>query len=143
MFTNQETLEVHFRKQHPGSPSPKATPQQPAVQSSPTPGEEPEEDAIIPTPKESARMAPQDEGQWEEVWQEFVTEKSIQTYTEEVDWRDKKHKRTETNQEAEKAAGDDKEKDLDYVQSEEGSSMDPLYEPTRKELKRADRERDK
>ena len=40
-------------------------------------------------------------------------------------------------------SGDDKDRDPDYVQSEEGSSQDPLYEPSRKELKRADKEGDK
>ena len=46
-------------------------------------------------------------------------------------------------EEAEAAAGDDKDRDPDYVQSEEGSSQDPLYEPSRKELRRADKEGDK
>ena len=47
----------------------------------------------------------------------------------------------DTKEEAEAAAGDDKDKDPDYVQSE-GSSQDPLYKPSRKELKRADKEGD-
>ena len=38
---------------------------------------------------------------------------------------------------------DDKDKDPDYVQSEEGSSQDPLYEPSRKELRKAHKEGDK
>ena len=44
---------------------------------------------------------------------------------------------------AEAAAGEDKDTDPDYVKSEEGSSQDPLYEPSKKELKRADKEGDK
>ena len=54
-----------------------------------------------------------------------------------------KKRKYNTKEEAEAAAGDDKDRDLDYVQSEEGSSQDPLYEPSRKELKRADKEGDK
>ena len=55
----------------------------------------------------------------------------------------RREKRYDTKEEAEAAAGDDKDRDPDYVQSEEGSSQDPLYEPSRKELKRADKEGDK
>ena len=42
-----------------------------------------------------------------------------------------------------KAAAEDEDRDPDYIQSEKGSSQDPLYKPSRKELKRADREGDK
>ena len=45
-----------------------------------------------------------------------------------------KKRKYDTKEEAEAAAGDDKERDPDYVQSEEGSSQDPLYKPSRKEL---------
>ena len=55
----------------------------------------------------------------------------------------KKRKRYDTKEEAEAAAEDDKDRDPDYVQSDEGSSQDPLYEPSRKELKRADKEGEK
>ena len=54
----------------------------------------------------------------------------------------RKEEEYDTKEEAEAAAGDDKDRDPDYVQSEEGSSQDPLYEPSRKELKRADKEGD-
>ena len=53
-----------------------------------------------------------------------------------------KKRKYDTKEEAEAAAGDDKDKDPDYVQSEEGSSQDPLYEPSQKELKRANKEGD-
>ena len=53
-----------------------------------------------------------------------------------------KKRKYDTKEEAEAAAGDDKDRDPDYVQSEEGSSQDPLYEPSQKELKRADKEGD-
>ena len=46
-------------------------------------------------------------------------------------------------EEAEAAAGDDRDRDLDYVRSEEDSSMDPTYARSRKELRRADEEGDK
>ena len=55
----------------------------------------------------------------------------------------KKRKRYDTKEEAEAAAGDDRDRDPDYVQSEEGSSTDPTYVPSRKELRRADKEGDK
>ena len=47
---------------------------------------------------------------------------------------------TQTREEAERAEGDDRDKDEDYVPSEEPSSDDPTYEPTKKELRRADKE---
>ena len=49
---------------------------------------------------------------------------------------------TQTREEAEHAEGDDKDEDEDYVPSEEPSSEDPTYEPTKKELRRADKEGD-
>ena len=70
-------------------------------------------------------------------------------YTAKKEWRaaeERKIKRkpsaTQTKEEAERAEGDDKDDDKDYIPSEEPSSEDPLYEPTKKELKRADREGD-
>ena len=48
-------------------------------------------------------------------------------------------------EETEAAAGDDKDEDEDYHPSEDAgnaSSMDPTYEPSKKDLKRADREGD-
>ena len=41
-----------------------------------------------------------------------------------------KKRKYDTKEEADAAAGDDKDRDPDYVQSEEGSSQDPLYEPS-------------
>ena len=55
----------------------------------------------------------------------------------------KKRKRYDTKEEAEAAARDDRERDPDYVRSEEDSSTDPTYVPSRKELRRADEEGDK
>ena len=54
----------------------------------------------------------------------------------------RKTRKYDTKEEAEATAGDDKDRDPDYVQSEEGSSQDPLYKPSRKELKRADKKGD-
>ena len=76
---------------------------------------------------------------WDEYWAAWAAQKSLDEEKE----KGKKRKRYDTKEEAEEAAGDDKDRDPDYVQSEEGSSQDPLYEPTRKELKRADKEGDK
>ena len=56
--------------------------------------------------------------------------------------RKRKPSATQTKEEAERAKGDDKDEDEDYIPSEEPSSEDPLYEPTKKELKRADKEGD-
>ena len=77
--------------------------------------------------------------EWTEAWASFVAQKSLDKETE----TSKKQKREQTKEEAKAAAGDDKDEDPDYIQSEEGSSLDPLYEPSRKELKRADKEGDK
>ena len=86
--------------------------------------------------REVKEMAAKEES--DEHWTAWMAQKSLDEEKE----KGKKRKRYNTKEEAEKAAGDDKEGDLDYVQSEEGSSQDPLYEPTRKELKRADKEGD-
>ena len=77
--------------------------------------------------------------EWAETWAEFTAQKSLDEEQE----RRQKRKRDQTKEQAERAAGDDRDDDPDYVQSEEGSSLDPLYEPSRKELKRADKEGDK
>ena len=76
---------------------------------------------------------------WDKYWTAWAGQKSLDK--EKV--KGKKRKRYNTKEEAEAAAWDDKDGDPDYVQSEEGSSQDPLYEPSRKELKRADKEGDK
>ena len=55
-----------------------------------------------------------------------MAEKLVKTYAEEMERREMKSKREETKEEAERAAGDDREKDPDYIPSEEGSSLDPL-----------------
>ena len=55
----------------------------------------------------------------------------------------KKRKRHDTKEEAEAAARDDRDRHLDYVRLEEDSSMDSTYIPSRKEHRRADKERDK
>ena len=74
---------------------------------------------------------------WDEYWAAWTAHKSLD---EEKD-KGKKRKYN-TKEEAEAAAGDDKDRDPDYVQLEEGISQDPLYEPSQKELKRADKEGD-
>ena len=74
---------------------------------------------------------------WDEQWAAWAAQKSLDKEKE----KGKKRKRYDTKEAEE--TGDDKDKDPDYVQSEEGSSQDPLYEPSRKELKRADKEGDK
>ena len=74
---------------------------------------------------------------WAEYWAAWAAQKSL-----DKEKKKGKKRKYDTKEEAEAAAGDDKDRDLDYVQSEEGSSQDPLYEPSRKELKRADKEGD-
>ena len=75
---------------------------------------------------------------WAKYWAAWAAQKSLDEEKEKG-----KKRKYDTKEEAEAAAGDDKDRDPDYVQSEEGSSQDPLYEPSRKELKRADKEGDK
>ena len=75
---------------------------------------------------------------WDKYWAAWTAQKSLDQEKE----KGKKRKRYDTKGEAEGAAGDNKDRDPDYVQSEEGSSQDPLYKPSRKELKRADKEGD-
>ena len=74
---------------------------------------------------------------WDEQWAAWAAQKSLDEEKE----KGKKRKRYDTKEAEE--TGDDKDKDPDYVQSEEGSSQDPLYESSRKELKKADKEGDK
>ena len=78
---------------------------------------------------------------WEKVWTEYAIKKSKQE-AEESRQRKRKPSATQTKEEAERAEGDDRDEDEDYVPSEEPSSEDPPYEPTKKELKRADKEGD-
>ena len=77
---------------------------------------------------------------WEKVWMEYAIKKSKQEAEERK--RKRKPSATQTKEEAEHAEGDDRDEDEDYVPSEEPSSEDPPYEPTKKELKRADKEGD-
>ena len=74
---------------------------------------------------------------WAEYWAAWAAQKSLDEEKEKG-----KKKKYDTKEEADEAAGDDKDRDADYVQPEEGSSQDPLYKPSRKELKRADKEGD-
>ena len=62
---------------------------------------------------------------WAEYWAAWAAQKSLDKEKEKG-----KNRKYDTKEEADAAAGDDKERDLDYVQSEEGSSQDPLYEPS-------------
>ena len=78
---------------------------------------------------------------WEKAWTEYAAKKSKQE-AEESRQRRRRPTATQTREEAECAEGDDKDEDEDYVSSEEPSSEDPTYEPTRRELKRTDKEGD-
>ena len=56
-----------------------------------------------------------------------------------------KKKQPQSKEEAEHAEGDDRDEDEDYHPSEDmgdQSSLDPLYEPTKKEIRKADEEGD-
>ena len=77
---------------------------------------------------------------WKKVWTEYAAKKERR----EAEGRKKRRKpsATQTKEEAERAEGDDRDEDEDYIPSEESSSVDPPYEPTKKELKRANREGD-
>ena len=77
---------------------------------------------------------------WEKVWSKFQAKKKQQEAEEKKE--KKKKPATQTKEEAERAEGDDRDDDEDYIPSEEPSSEDPLYEPTKKELRRADKEGD-
>ena len=78
-----------------------------------------------------------------EDWADYWAARSAQKSLDKEKEKSHKRKRDQTKEQTEAATGDDKDKDPDYVQSEEGSSLDPLYEPSRKELKWADKEGDK
>ena len=69
------------------------------------------------------------------MWSEYAAKKE-QTAEE----RERRPTATQTREEAERAEGDDRDQDEDYVPSEEPSSEDLTYEPTRKELRTADKE---
>ena len=76
---------------------------------------------------------------WDDYWAAWTVQQSLDEEKE----KGKKRKRHDTKEETEAAAGDDRYRDPDYVRSEEDSSMDPTYVPSRKELRRADEEGDK
>ena len=75
------------------------------------------------------------------MWLKYTAKKERQA-AEEKKQRKRKPSATQTKEETEHAKGNDKDEDEDYIPSEEPSSEDPLYEPTKKELKRADKEGD-
>ena len=75
------------------------------------------------------------------MWSKYAAKKERQA-AEEKKKRKRKPSATQTKEEAERAEGDDRDEDEDYVPSEEPSSEDPPYEPTKKELRRADKEGD-
>ena len=77
---------------------------------------------------------------WKKVWTQYTAKKEWRVAEERK--RKRKPSATQTKEEAERAEGDDRDEDEDYVPSEEPSSEDPPYEPTKKELKRADKEGD-
>ena len=77
---------------------------------------------------------------WKKVWTQYAAKKGRRAAEERK--RKRKPSATQTKEEAERAEGDDRDEDEDYVPSEEPSSEDPPYEPTKKELKRADKEGD-
>ena len=76
---------------------------------------------------------------WAKYWAAWAAQKSLDEEKE----KGKKRNRYDTKEEAEAAGGDDRDRDPDYVRSEEDSSTDPTYAPSRKELRRADEEGDK
>ena len=75
---------------------------------------------------------------WKKVWTQYAAKK--EWWVAEERKRKRKPSATQNKEEAERAEGNDKDEDEDYIPSEEPSSEDPLYEPTKKELKRADKE---
>ena len=78
---------------------------------------------------------------WKKVWSKYAAKKEQQA-AEEKKKRKRKPSATQTKEEAERAEGDDRDEDEDYVPSKEPSSEDPPYEPTKKELRGADKEGD-
>ena len=78
---------------------------------------------------------------WKKVWSKFEAKKKQQEAEEKK--KSKKKPQPQSKEEAERAEGDDRDEDEDYHPSEdtgEQSSQDPLYEPTKKELRKADEE---
>ena len=78
---------------------------------------------------------------WKKVWSKYAAKKEWQVAEEKKKGK-RKPSATQTKEEAERAEGDYRDEDKDYVPSEEPSSEDPPYESTKKELKRADKEGD-
>ena len=78
---------------------------------------------------------------WKKVWSKYAAKKEQQA-AEEKKKKKRKPSATQTKEEAERAEGNDRDDDKDYIPSEKPSSKDPLYEPTKKELRRADKEGD-
>ena len=82
--------------------------------------------------KEKDRRAQED---WDDAWTAYVIDKS----------KKEKKKPKKMKEETEAAEGDNKDEDKDYHPSEDAgdaSSQDPTYEPSKKELKRSDKEGD-
>ena len=87
--------------------------------------------------EEKDRQAKQD---WEELWAAYEANKQQQEADE-----GRRKKKAKTKEEAEAAEGDNRDEDEDYHPSEDAgdwSSLDPLYEPSRKDLKDANKEGD-
>ena len=64
---------------------------------------------------------------WAEYWAAWAAQKLLD---EEKEKGKKRKYNTKEEADAADERGDDKDRDPDYVQSEEGSSQDPLYEPS-------------
>ena len=79
---------------------------------------------------------------WEKTWTEYAQPGSQNKRLKIADKARRRPTATQTREQAEHAEGDDKDEDEDYVPSEEPSSKDPTYEPTRRELRRANKEGD-
>ena len=80
---------------------------------------------------------------WKKVWSKFKAKKKQQEAEEKK--RSKRKLQPKSKEGAEHAEGDDRDEDEDYHPSEDAgdqSSQDPLYEPTKKELRKADEEGD-
>ena len=76
---------------------------------------------------------------WDDYWTAWKAKQSLDEERE----KGKKRKRYDTKEKVEAAARNDRDRDPDYVRSEEDSSTDPTYVPSRKELRRANEEGDK
>ena len=75
------------------------------------------------------------------MWSKYAAKKEQQA-AEEKKKKKRKPSATQTKEEAEHAEGNDRDDDKDYIPSKEPSSEDPLYQLTKKELKRADKKGD-